>query len=138
MAQWTTRDFGTPVVRWGVQSGVVQHQNNGSYATYTKLQLCGAPANAEGAPHATNICHNLGWAVGSLMSRHILTQWTGISSSWLSCCAPAGWVDPGALNFAALTELQTNTRYYYVVGDLVSPQGEHRSIDHIDCPGCSD
>ncbi len=32
----------------------------------------------------------------------------------------AGWVDPGALNFAALTGLQPNTRYFYVVGDLVS------------------
>ena len=52
MAQWTTRDFGAPVVRWGVQSGIVQHQNNGSYSTYTKLQMCGAPANSQGAlPH---------------------------------------------------------------------------------------
>ncbi len=48
MAQWTTRDFGAPAVRWGVQSGVVQHQNNGSYSTYTKLQMCGAPANSKG------------------------------------------------------------------------------------------
>lgn len=49
MAQWTTRDFGAPAVRWGAQSGTAQHQNNGSYSTYTKLQLCGAPANSIGA-----------------------------------------------------------------------------------------
>ena len=36
----------------GVQSGTVQHQNNGSYSTYTKLQMCGSPANSKGAiPH---------------------------------------------------------------------------------------
>ncbi len=34
----------------------------------------------------------------------------------------AGWVDPGALNFAAMTGLQPSTRYYYVVGDLVRSQ----------------
>ena len=52
MAQWTTRDFGAPAVRWGAQPGTAQHQNNGSYSTYTKLQMCGAPANAKGAvPH---------------------------------------------------------------------------------------
>ena len=39
----------------------------------------------------------------------------------------AGWVDPGALNFAALTGLQPDTRYYYVVGDLVSPARPHHS-----------
>ena len=33
----------------------------------------------------------------------------------------AGWVDPGALNFAAMTGLQPSTRYYYIVGDLVRP-----------------
>jgi len=49
VAQWTTRDFGVPVVRWGEHSGVVQHENNGSYSTYTQLQLCGAPANSQGA-----------------------------------------------------------------------------------------
>jgi hypothetical protein len=114
VAQWTTRDFGAPVVRWGVQSGVVQHQNNGSYSTYTKLQLCGAPANAEGEPRANHVCHAVAWAtdLGAMEG-----DW---HFSFLSRCTPAGWVDPGALNFAALTELQPSTRYYYVVGDLVS------------------
>ena len=48
VAQWTTRDFGAPAVRWGVKAGVVQYQNNGSFSTYTKLQMCGAPANTKG------------------------------------------------------------------------------------------
>ena len=34
-------------------------------------------------------------------------------------CHNVGWVDPGALNFAALTGLKPDTRYYYAVGDLV-------------------
>ena len=44
IAQWTTRDFGAPVVRWGVQpGGRPERQSNGSYSTYTQLQMCGAP-----------------------------------------------------------------------------------------------
>ena len=79
IAQWTTRDFGAPVVRWGLQpGGRPEHQSNGSYSTYTRLQMCGAPANS------------------------------------------SGWVDPGALNFAAMTGLVPSTRYYYTVGDPVS------------------
>lgn len=78
IAQWTVRDFGKPVVRWSTASGNGQRENNGSFLTYTRLQMCGAPANS------------------------------------------TGWVDPGALNYAAMTDLQPNTRYYYSVGDKVS------------------
>jgi hypothetical protein len=75
VAQWTTRDFNKPVVRWSTVPGVVQNESMGSFSTYTQLQMCGAPANS------------------------------------------TGWVNPGALNYAAMTGLQPNTRYYYVVGD---------------------
>jgi len=43
----------------------------------------------------------------------------------------AGWVDPGALNFAALTRLRPNTRYYYVVGDLVSSCTLHKAVTPV-------
>ncbi|KAK9918496.1 hypothetical protein WJX75_004496 [Coccomyxa subellipsoidea] len=75
IAQWTTRDAGRPVVRWGRESGKLAQENRGSFSTYTRLQMCGAPANS------------------------------------------TGWVDPGWLNYAALTGLQPGTRYYYTVGD---------------------
>ena len=78
IAQWTTRDAGRPVVRWGRESGRLAQENGGSFSTYTRLQMCGAPANS------------------------------------------TGWVDPGWLNYAALTGLQPGTRYYYAVGDPVS------------------
>jgi hypothetical protein len=78
IAQWTTRDAGRPVVRWGRESGKLAQENGGSFSTYTRLQMCGAPANS------------------------------------------TGWVDPGWLNYAALTGLQPGTRYYYTVGDPVS------------------
>ena len=55
----------------------MERQNNGSFTTYTQLQMCGAPANG------------------------------------------SGWVDPGFLNFAAMTDLLPSTRYYYSVGDPV-------------------
>ena len=78
IAQWTTRDYGHPMVQWGAQpGGPMQRQNNGSFSTYTQLQMCGAPANG------------------------------------------SGWVDPGFLNYAAMTDLQPSTRYYYAVGDPV-------------------
>lgn len=47
------------------------------------------------------------------------------------CTINAGWVDPGALNFAALTGLQPNTRYYYVVGDLVNTMSTLRTPLHL-------
>ncbi|CAL8471735.1 g11277 [Coccomyxa elongata] len=75
IAQWTTRDAGRPAVRWGREPGILTEQNGGSFSTYTRLQMCGAPANS------------------------------------------TGWVDPGWLNYAALTGLQPGTRYYYTVGD---------------------
>lgn len=78
IAQWTTRDAGRPAVRWGGEPGSLGQENRGSFSTYTRLQMCGAPANS------------------------------------------TGWVDPGWLNYAALTGLQPGTRYYYAVGDPVS------------------
>ena len=50
------------------------------------------------------------------------------------CGAPAnstGWVDPGWLNYAALTGLQPGTRYYYAVGDPVS---QHPSVQDLHVP----
>ena len=79
VAQWTTRDFGAPAVRWGVQSGVVQYQNNGSYSTYTKLQMCGPPANTKGGIPHRRICfsdsqHEVMRELQSLLSpRQVLT-----------------------------------------------------------------
>ncbi|EIE21772.1 Metallo-dependent phosphatase [Coccomyxa subellipsoidea C-169] len=64
-----------PAVRWGGEPGSLGQENRGSFSTYTRLQMCGAPANS------------------------------------------TGWVDPGWLNYAALTGLQPGTRYYYAVGD---------------------
>ena len=78
IAQWTTRDWGHPIVQWGTEpGGPLERQTNGSFTTYTKLQMCGAPANG------------------------------------------SGWVDPGYLNFAAMTGLLPSTRYFYSVGDPV-------------------
>ena len=92
VAQWTTRDFGTPVVQWGLQSGVVQQQGNGSYSTYTRLQMCGAPASAQGAvfvmlpsEHGTEVgCHTL--------QSQIQSQSSSLStSSWALLCFQVGW-----------------------------------------------
>ena len=119
VAQWTTRDFGTPVVRWGLQPGVVQQQGNGSYSTYTRLQMCGAPASAQGVLLTT--CRlNMFLKVGCPCEQPESTQ--QLDHYILEAALLAGWVDPGALNFAAMTGLQPSTRYYYIVGDLVRPQ----------------
>lgn len=86
IAQWTTRDAGRPVVRWGRVAGRTDQENGGSFGTYTQLQMCGAPANS------------------------------------------TGWVDPGWLNYAALTGLQPGMRYFYTVGDPVSHSLTHACL----------
>ena len=82
--------------------------------------MCGAPASAQGALLAM-CCINLILEVGSHCLKPKSIEHPGLST--LEAALLAGWVDPGALNFAAMTGLQPSTRYYYIVGDLVRPQG---------------
>ena len=77
LVQWTTHNSSSPEVRWGLQPSQYIHKAAGSSLTYTKNDLCGAPANAE------------------------------------------GWLDPGLLHKALMTDLQAGKRYYYVYGDQV-------------------
>ncbi|KAK9824258.1 hypothetical protein WJX72_008984 [[Myrmecia] bisecta] len=48
LVQWTTRDAGSPVVKWGTQPGTYEHIAAGRSVTYTKEELCGAPAKTTG------------------------------------------------------------------------------------------
>lgn len=75
LIQWTTKNSSAPEVRWGLQSGMYTAKAAASSMTYTKEDLCGAPANAQ------------------------------------------GWLDPGTLHKALMTDLQAGQRYFYVYGD---------------------
>jgi acid phosphatase type 7 len=51
LISWTTRDVGTaPAVRWGTSPGKLKHSAPAvaSSRGYTRAELCGAPARAEG------------------------------------------------------------------------------------------
>ena len=61
IAQWTTRDWGHPIVQWGTEpGGPLERQTNGSFTTYTKLQMCGAPRQWKrlGRPRLPQLCCN--------------------------------------------------------------------------------
>lgn len=46
--QWTTRDVGSPVVTYGTEPGRHIFAAPATTDTYTRGQMCGAPANREG------------------------------------------------------------------------------------------
>lgn len=46
--QWSTRDAGQPQVRWGTESGHYTASSRGSSVTYTRKDLCDAPATTTG------------------------------------------------------------------------------------------
>lgn len=47
--QWTTRDPGNPVVKWGSTSGHYTHTTPASSSSgYTVEEMCGSPANSVG------------------------------------------------------------------------------------------
>ena len=48
LVQWTTKDSASPEVKWGPQAGKYPFQATASSLTYTKEDLCGPPANAQG------------------------------------------------------------------------------------------
>ncbi len=48
LVQWTTKNSSAPEVKWGLQSGKYSDQAAASSMTYTKEDLCGPPANAQG------------------------------------------------------------------------------------------
>lgn len=74
--QWTTARPGSPAIKFGTRSGQLEFLVPAMTTTYSRDDLCGAPATT------------------------------------------AGWLDPGQINTGSMTELASNTRYYYAVGDL--------------------
>jgi hypothetical protein len=48
VVQWVTKNSSNPVVKWGTSSGAYTHTAAATSSTYTRQELCGAPANAEG------------------------------------------------------------------------------------------
>lgn len=46
--EWTTRDSGNPVVKWGTASGDYSHTSAASSGSYTAKDICGPPANSIG------------------------------------------------------------------------------------------
>ena len=74
MVQWVTRDRGSPRARWGKRSvhagsssggggggGSYEHNATGSSSTYTREEMCGAPANTTGGMQP-------GWLQAAVMS----------------------------------------------------------------------
>lgn len=59
--QWVTRDAGSPAVRWGTRSGAHEWSAAGDSLTYTRADMCGAPANASGWVDP-------GWLHGAVMA----------------------------------------------------------------------
>ncbi len=48
LVQWTTRDKGSPVVRWGTRSGELSSSSSATTDTYRREDLCGGVANSTG------------------------------------------------------------------------------------------
>lgn len=48
LVQWITRDMGEPTVQWGLRPGNYSQEEVGSYSTYGRSDMCGAPANTTG------------------------------------------------------------------------------------------
>ena len=48
LVQWTTRDKGTPVVRWRAKGSNASSNATASSDTYTRGDLCGGVANSTG------------------------------------------------------------------------------------------
>ncbi|GMH34491.1 hypothetical protein BSKO_02325 [Bryopsis sp. KO-2023] len=48
LIQWTTKDRGSPRAMWGAESNEYTHSVEGGTVTYSKEDLCGAPATEEG------------------------------------------------------------------------------------------
>ena len=46
--QWSTMDAGQPQVRWGTEAGHYRASSRGSSVTYTREDLCDAPATTTG------------------------------------------------------------------------------------------
>jgi hypothetical protein len=45
---WTTYNSGSPAVRWGTVPGQYTKEVAATTSTYTREQMCGAPANSTG------------------------------------------------------------------------------------------
>lgn len=48
LVQWTTRDRGSPSVRWGTMSGQLSFTSSAATDTYTRQDMCGGVANSTG------------------------------------------------------------------------------------------
>ena len=48
LVQWTTRDMGKPMVRWGTRSGELTSTAPARTDTYTRGDMCGGVANSTG------------------------------------------------------------------------------------------
>lgn len=48
LVQWITRDMGEPTVQWGLRPGNYSQEEVGTYSTYGRSDMCGAPANTTG------------------------------------------------------------------------------------------
>jgi hypothetical protein len=48
VVQWVTKNSSNPTVKWGTSPGTHTYTAAASSSTYTRQELCGAPANAEG------------------------------------------------------------------------------------------
>ena len=48
VVQWTTRDVGTPVVKYGTSAGALTSSVAALSATYLRSQMVGEPANTVG------------------------------------------------------------------------------------------
>jgi hypothetical protein len=48
VAQWVTKNSSNPTIKWGTSPGAYTHTAAASSSTYTRQELCGPPANAEG------------------------------------------------------------------------------------------
>lgn len=91
LVQWTTKNSSAPEVKWGSQPGKYPYSAAASSLTYTKDDLCGPPANAQ------------------------------------------GWLDPGTLHKAVITNLLPGQRHYYIYGDEVSCQGQRLHVRLVSC-----
>lgn len=78
LIQWVTKDSTAPKVRWGPTPGDYVASAAGTSITYSREDLCGGPAAAE------------------------------------------GWMEPGLLHRATMTNLEPGRRYYYIYGDQAS------------------
>lgn len=80
LIQWVTKNSSNPEVKWGLQQGGYPHTAAAVSVTYSKEDLCGGPAVAEG------------WLDPGLLHRAVMTgleagqQYHYIYGDKVSCC----------------------------------------------------